>query len=347
MMKGVVRRAQLLGVAVAVLTALFVSIPPAAAGDDGSWTLAESSGAVHITRSGIRPVALTTGDLVGPGQRVVTDADGHAVLRRGKNTIVVSPNSILEVPNDVRDGLMSRIRYVLGTLLFDVEKRKEQHFEVLTPDVAVVVKGTTFTTTVGPQGAVVHVISGLVQVADIRSGQSVFVRPGQTAVSPQGGGRVDIQGNPSGAPGAGKQKAGGGKAEAGRGTGGVKIAHDISGQTQSLGQMSTGLLRRDTPHGKGIGNGAGGEIAGFGPPIGDNGFVENRGGHIPQGLAVGLTGATPPGLVNNPNAGGGGPNAGGGSPFAGGGNPFAGGGNPNAGGGNPNAGGNNGNGKNK
>lgn len=338
-------------VAAIFLFAVFAAIRPAAADDGSAWRLVESNGKVHITKSGIRPVALTTGDLVGPGQRIVTDTDGRAVLRRGQNTIVVSPNSILEVPGGETGGLMTRIRHVMGTLLFDVEKRKEQHFEVLTPDVAVVVKGTTFTTSISPQGAVVHVISGLVQVADIRSGQSVFVRPGQTAVSPTGGGRVDIQGNPSAAPAQNAPKAAGDTAADNSGSGngkgpgnaqsnkgGVKIAYNISGQTQSLGAVSGGLLRKDGNPGRGHRNKTGettgldatgleksnggiglalGLTPGFTPP----GLSNGNGGGNGNGLALGQQpGFTPPGQINNPNAHGGNPNANGGNPNANGGN---------------------------
>lgn len=329
------RAVPLLHVAAILLMACFAAIRPAAADGEAAWLLVESSGNVHITASGLRPVALTTGDLIGPGRRIVTDTDGRAVLRRGKNTIVVSPNSILEVPGDAAGGLMTRIRHVLGTLLFDVEKRKEQHFEVLTPDVAVVVKGTTFTTSISPQGAIVHVISGLVQVADIRSGQSMFVRPGQTAVSPTGGGRVDIQGGPSNGPAPSAPKANGDTAanttESGKAhKGGVKIAHNISGQDRSLGAASGGLLRKDGNPGKGhvkghlettgldatgleIGNNenglALGQLPGFTPPGLTN--VSGTGGN---GLAMGQQpGFTPPGLVDNPNAHGGNPNANGGN----------------------------------
>ena len=335
---------------------VFFTIAPATA-DSGAWTLVESKGSVQVTFQGIRPVALTTGDEVAPGQRVTTDGDGRAVLRNGKNTIVVSPNSALEIPAVADPSMMTRVRQLVGTLLFDVEKRKEQHFEVLTPDVAVVVKGTTFTTTVGSQGAVVHVISGLVQVADIRSGQTVFIRPGQTASSPTGGGNLTVRGKAASAPAAGQpapQDQGAqsdtapGKQANGPANGkGVKIGAKISGQNVTLAQLSNGLLRQDGAPGRSVGRGNGsdngnGINAAFSPSDSLGTGALNPGGNVPQGVAVGLTGttppglsgATPPGLVGNTNAFGGNPNAGGGSSNAHGGNPNAGGGNPNAGGAN-------------
>ena len=319
-MKSAVSPIQLAAV---VLVAALLNIHPAWAAD-GDWTLVESSGSVHVTLKGIRPVALTTGDEVGPGQRIVTDADGRAVLQRGKSTIVMSPNSALEVPAGKSNELMTRIRQLVGTLLFNVEKRKEQHFEVLTPNVAVVVKGTTFTTTVGAQGAVVHVVEGLVQVTDIQSGRTVFVRPGQTAVSPKGGGSLNVRGastdTPTKGPAAqasdtGKQAAAEGKAN---GSGhGQKIGQQISGRTQTLAQLSGGLLHRDGVPNEAAGHGNGVK-AGFTPLGADGAATQNPGGNVPQGIAVGVTGATPPGLVGNTNAHGGNPNAGGANSHAGG-----------------------------
>ena len=67
------RPAPLLRVITVFLMAAFAAIRPAAANDGTAWLLAESSGNVHITTSGVSPVALTTGDLIGPGQRIVTD----------------------------------------------------------------------------------------------------------------------------------------------------------------------------------------------------------------------------------------------------------------------------------
>lgn len=307
------------------LVAMLLSASPGRAADAGPWTLVESSGGVHVTFSGVRPVALTTGDEVGPGRKVTTDADGRAVLRRGKSTIVVSPNSALEVPTDKADTMMTRIRHLVGTLLFDVEKRKNEHFEVLTPDVAVVVKGTTFTTSVGAQGAVVHVISGLVQVADVRSGQAVFIRPGQTATSPKGGGGLQVRGEATGAPAGANpsDKGSDKKAAAQDGGNGAKIGQNISGQSRSLAQLSSGLLHREGTPGVGAENGKGLKV-GLNP-TGSGNLTQNPGGNVPQGVAVGLTGNTPPGLVGNSNAHGGNPNAGGGNPNAHGGNPNAGG----------------------
>jgi hypothetical protein len=64
-----------------------------------------------------------------------------------------------------------------------VEKRNVKHFEVETPYLAAVVKGTQFSVTVGPTGTRVDVRRGQVEVSDFRSGQIAQVMPGQTATS--------------------------------------------------------------------------------------------------------------------------------------------------------------------
>ena len=50
-----------------------------------------------------------------------------------------------------------------GSILLDVEKRNVKHFEVETPYLAAVVKGTKFTVTSGDEGASVKVTRGSVQ----------------------------------------------------------------------------------------------------------------------------------------------------------------------------------------
>jgi hypothetical protein len=64
-----------------------------------------------------------------------------------------------------------------------VEKRNVKHFEVETPYLAAVVKGTQFSVTVSATGTRVDVRRGQVEVSDFKSGQIAQVMPGQTATS--------------------------------------------------------------------------------------------------------------------------------------------------------------------
>jgi hypothetical protein len=64
-----------------------------------------------------------------------------------------------------------------------VEKRNVKHFEVETPYLAAVVKGTQFRVSVNETNTRIDVIRGQVEVADFRSGQVAQVLPGQAATA--------------------------------------------------------------------------------------------------------------------------------------------------------------------
>jgi hypothetical protein len=82
----------------------------------------------------------------------------------------------------------------LGTLLFRIEKRsptqyqnvstgqpKISTFNVETPYLAAVIKGTVFSVNVSQQGSALHVTEGLVETISIATGERGLVAPGQTA----------------------------------------------------------------------------------------------------------------------------------------------------------------------
>src|SRR5690606_611688 len=119
---------------------------------------------------------------------------------------VIAPNSRMSLPSDGGDGLGVRILQQLGTLLFKVERQETPYFEVETPFLAAIVKGTTFTVRVDALGAAVHVVEGAVQVEAHGSNSSALVRPGQTArVAGDGSGSLSVQGGDAGnAPAAGE-----------------------------------------------------------------------------------------------------------------------------------------------
>ena len=102
---------------------------------------------------------------------------------RGEETILVSPNSVIGLPAEKKDGLSTTIVQQAGSILLEVEKRNVKHFEVETPYLAAVVKGTQFRVTVNAASTSVDVIRGQVEVADFRSGQIAQVMPGQVATA--------------------------------------------------------------------------------------------------------------------------------------------------------------------
>ncbi len=91
----------------------------------------------------------------------------------------------MEIPAGGDDGVRTKIVQAMGSLLFKVEKRANQHFEVETPYLAAVVKGTTFTVSVDGETSAVHVVEGAVEVTALATGQVGLVKPGYTAVVSQ------------------------------------------------------------------------------------------------------------------------------------------------------------------
>src|SRR6201991_2675278 len=141
----------------------------ALAADDGVWSVSKSSGDVWITTTGAAPASLTQEETLKPGDTVRTGRTGRVLLVRGEETILIAPNSVIGLPTEKKDGLSTTILQQAGSILLEVEKRNVKHFEVETPYLAAVVKGTQFSVTVNASSTSVDVLKGQVQVSDFRS----------------------------------------------------------------------------------------------------------------------------------------------------------------------------------
>lgn len=168
-----------------VLAATFILAMASAAfaADGGDWTVHKSSGEVWLTGSGVQQVSLRQEDVLKPGDTVRTGRTGRVLLKRGDEIILVSPNSVIGVPAQQKEGLSTTIKQQAGSILLDVEKRNVKHFEVETPYLAAVVKGTQFRVTVTAGKTTVDVVRGQVEVADFKSGQIAQVMAGQHATA--------------------------------------------------------------------------------------------------------------------------------------------------------------------
>jgi hypothetical protein len=155
----------------------------ARAGEGEAWSVNKSSGEVWMTATGAQQVSLGQQDVLKPGDTIRTGRNGRVLLVRGEETILVSPNSVVGLPTEKKDGLSTTIVQQAGSILLDVEKRNVKHFEVETPYLAAVVKGTQFRVSVDAASTRIDVIRGQVEVADFRSGQIAQVLPGQTATA--------------------------------------------------------------------------------------------------------------------------------------------------------------------
>jgi FecR protein len=149
--------------------------------DAAPWRVSKSSGEVWMTTSGVQKASLTDDTLLKPGDSIRTGRSGRVLLIRGEETILISPNSAVALPDKPQDGLSTTIIEQAGSILIKAEKRNVKHFQVETPYLAAVVKGTQFRVDVGQKGSRVEVLEGKVEVSDFKTGQFALVLPGQSA----------------------------------------------------------------------------------------------------------------------------------------------------------------------
>ena len=169
---------------VPLLLVNFVTFCPGsgAIAEDAVWRVAKSSGDASVTTAGGQRSALAEGVIVKPGDGVRTAQTGRVLLKRGEETILISPNSVISISAEKTSGLSTTIIQQAGSILLEVEKRNVKHFAVETPDLAAVVKGTQFGVTVNQSDSRVDVFRGQVEVQDFRSGQHAIVLPNQAAM---------------------------------------------------------------------------------------------------------------------------------------------------------------------
>jgi hypothetical protein len=155
----------------------------ACSAEEGAWSVSRSSGEVWITTTGAEQVSLKPEEVLKPGDTIRTGRNGRVLLVRGEETILLAPNSVIGLPAEKKEGLSTTIVQQAGSILLEVEKRNVKHFEVETPYLAAVVKGTQFSVTVNPASTSVEVRRGQVEVSDFKSGQIAQVMPGQVATA--------------------------------------------------------------------------------------------------------------------------------------------------------------------
>jgi uncharacterized membrane protein YgcG len=168
----------------------------AQAADPNLWTVANVSGEAQILGAGNDNwTDLQPGGVLDPGSQVQTGAHGRISLIRPGDSLSVSPNSRFEVPPAASSGSVGHIRQTLGTLLFKIKTRPDNPFEVRTPYLTGLIKGTTFSVVVDGAGASLHVSEGAVLVTSAFDETNVLVRPGQTGiVAPNKGRNVRLSG---------------------------------------------------------------------------------------------------------------------------------------------------------
>jgi hypothetical protein len=172
-----------IGVLRRILTMALVLAASSACAEDGAWSVSKSSGEVWIATTGAEQVSLKPEEVLKPGDTIRTGRNGRVLLVRGEETILIAPNSVIGLPAEKKEGLSTTIVQQAGSILLEVEKRDVKHFEVETPYLAAVVKGTQFSVTINAASTSVDVRRGQVEVSDFKSGQIAQVMPGQVATA--------------------------------------------------------------------------------------------------------------------------------------------------------------------
>lgn len=267
---------------IVIVAMLLVLAGGRSAADEASqvgWFVVELRGSAFS-----RPAAVTDdqwlplrpGDAVAAGSIVRTSTDGNLLLANRADRIRLSPQSELELPKAEAGDAVTRVIHWIGTAFFDVGPRPSPQFEVTTPYLVAVVKGTAFTTTVSTAGSAVKVTEGTVGVASAKGGASVEVTAGETASVSAGGGTVspgDLSGASAPGQSAPTARNGGQGQGGGNGNGGDRRYGDGIGSVRNAGGGAGG-----EPGDGGGDDGDGGGDDGDGNGNGDDGDGDDDGG---------------------------------------------------------------------
>jgi hypothetical protein len=149
-----------------------------------NWTVLEATGAVNIKATSGLDLGSQAGTKLDPPFTIQTGANGHAVITHGMDKLTISPNTMSTVPlaKSIKTGLITRIQQTIGSILYHVEHRITDRFEVDTPYLVSVVKGTTFNIRVTPDASNVTLIEGKLLVYTPDKKSELILKPGQAAI---------------------------------------------------------------------------------------------------------------------------------------------------------------------
>lgn len=116
---------------------------------------------------------------------IETGAGDAATFRLPDSEVAVAPNSMMRIaaPEAAGGGLLQRIFQQAGAVLFSVDRQEVEHFQVETPYLVSVVKGTTFNVVVHDTGATVALHEGRLLVTSADGTRQETLLPGDVAFS--------------------------------------------------------------------------------------------------------------------------------------------------------------------
>ncbi|WDR04043.1 FecR family protein [Devosia algicola] len=148
-----------------------------ALGDD--WTADRLRGIVmQLDGTDWRPVV--RGEVISDDRHIRTLASGRVEFVRGAERISVGGDTDIQI-SDATGRRMTTVKQLIGTVSIEAEHKNVQHFSVLTPYLAAIVKGTRFTVRIRDGATRVNVDRGVVEVHDRVHEVSANVGRGQAA----------------------------------------------------------------------------------------------------------------------------------------------------------------------
>jgi hypothetical protein len=188
-------RIVLLCLGLLLCSALFAATARASTDFDRVWIVAKITGDAFVAEDEQEKSwnRLRGGEVLDGRLVVYTARDAAVVLTHGQDVVHLSGNSLVSLRETSGKGGMTRLAHTLGKILVEVEKRPGWQFQVETPYLTGVVKGTSFTVTVDGKGAQVDVHHGVVGVSDRGGRGSTDLKAGQSGrVSKDRGSKVSV-----------------------------------------------------------------------------------------------------------------------------------------------------------
>lgn len=181
------------------------AVPHGAGDGQENWRVVVVTGPVQARAAQGDWAAVVEGQEFAERTHLEIGESGQLLLFNGRDTIAVSPGAVLVLPDpSAADGVTS-VRQDAGSAHYDIESRHSsgpplwdagatggaasidaapvERFEVETPYLAAIVKGTTFSVTVTSDRASVSVQDGVVAVRDSETGDTEDVVAGRTGTS--------------------------------------------------------------------------------------------------------------------------------------------------------------------
>ncbi len=152
--------------------------------DAAGWTAVDATGPVHARTAYARSHQwdrVRTGDTLAPLTAVRTGGRGETTLAAGARTLVVGPDSEVELPALVAGDRAAEALQDRGTVDYEIPGAGDSTLDVVTPYLVAAAESATFRVTLASGAAVVDVFEGAVVVTSRLDGASVVVGAGEGA----------------------------------------------------------------------------------------------------------------------------------------------------------------------